>query len=684
MRSGQRSLLDAAHVAHDCLLHLAAQDTRAMMPDHIFLHIVRTAARAALQHSEQDQDGDESEAPTSPLMSTYASPIVPPRNTSHPGAHLLAPNTRYKGASTTSSRASSGRAHDPRTSDSTGPTLEGSSDEQKDLATAAAAALKDKLVAKGSPLSEKRARKSEDMFEHMLVAMCEVLTMSLCSSHAAVLRLLLGLHAMARRREISSDQLHFTMNLLRLGPPTSGGKTMPPGSTAPQPQQSIAAALMAGGAGGANGGVSQGRRGASDTKGGDGFAAPAAAATAWPSPAQQADLVWLERSFPGQTFVGISAAMAAAPAAWKAALWDDDLSRPAAVAAAAAAAAKAGASGRSRLADDASLTSLVVALGGTKFQDAAQAGATSHGGSASAAAAAAASSQGGASEASGSEETGPSNTPASEPSLLMQATALHLGPGSLPPVGPLPEHWAATRLRSPLHWFLLAALLAPGERLAPAAEWLSNLALRAPPPTLSPGERVLLGVLPLPAATPVLLATCGTEDVLAAVYGAQAAIVNGATRILEVPARSVRLGERDVVVQYWDSAHFRDIKSAMARAMRHGQWLLLLNVHTAPPSQLLELMELLSGKEYMLRGEEVGFRLLLSLPFAALPSLPGVVRHQGITVVVEPPGSLAAHVRGVMQLLAHPISSYISYFAKVGPKQQLGPACGHFVCVWKT
>jgi hypothetical protein len=246
---------------------------------------------------------------------------------------------------------------------------------------------------------------------------------------------------------------------------------------------------------------------------------------------------------------------------------------------------------------------------------------------------------------------------------------LRLGPspgaGSGAPMGPLPEHWAASRLKSPLHWFLLAALLAPGERLAPAAEWLANVALRAPPPTLSSGERVLLGVLPLPAATPVMLATSGAEDALAAVYGAQAAIVNGATRLLEVPPQSVRLGERDVVVQYWDATHFRDVKSALSRAMRHGQWLLLLNAHTAPAAQLLELLEMLSSKEYLLRGEEVSFRLLLALPYAALPSLPGVVRQQGVTVVVEAPSSLAAHTRGVMQLLAHPIASYINFFAKV-------------------
>jgi len=53
--------------------------------------------------------------------------------------------------------------------------------------------------------------------------------------------------------------------------------------------------------------------------------------------------------------------------------------------------------------------------------------------------------------------------------------------------------------------------------------------------------------------------------------------------------------------------------------------------------------------------------------------VPPVVRQHSLAIVLEPPPSLAAWVRASLQLLAHPMASYIGFFSKVRCPGPLAP-----------
>lgn len=86
---------------------------------------------------------------------------------------------------------------------------------------------------------------------------------------------------------------------------------------------------------------------------------------------------------------------------------------------------------------------------------------------------------------------------------------------------------------------------------------------------------------------------------------------------------------------------------------------------------MLELQRLMSSLDAQLRGDEQdgggapGFRLLLSLPHAALPALPASVRQRSLVVLLQPPRLPATWAHGAMQLLAHPLMSYLGFYDKV-------------------
>ncbi|KAJ9507769.1 hypothetical protein QJQ45_019325, partial [Haematococcus lacustris] len=341
-----------------------------------------------------------------------------------------------------------------------------------------------------------------------------------------------------------------------------------------------------------------------------------------------------------------------------------------------------------------------------------------------------------------------------QPAGLPGPSAITTSPrqGLRQPEGALPEHWAAARLRSPLHWFLLAALAGPTSRLGPAAEWFAEVVLGTPRACPTPGERLVVGLLTQPATTPLLLACNGCDDVLVAVQQAQTLVgpggastvapstssKDGAPQALSLPsspslppapsalsrpvtgehpgahtsqadgvpqqpgeaghqaacaqssaheapsldtlavpreplldssgvwaglsvAPDSRLASPPLLVHYWDASRFEDIAALLLRALRSNAWLLLLNVASAPAHQVMHLLDLLATKEYLVRGADVGFRLLLALPEAALARLPPPTCNRGLRLVLEPCASLHASMRGMVQTLAHSSSAYVGF-----------------------
>ncbi|KAJ9507766.1 hypothetical protein QJQ45_019329, partial [Haematococcus lacustris] len=341
-----------------------------------------------------------------------------------------------------------------------------------------------------------------------------------------------------------------------------------------------------------------------------------------------------------------------------------------------------------------------------------------------------------------------------QPAGLPVPSAITSSPrqGLRQPEGALPERWAAARLRSPLHWFLLAALAGPTSRLGPAAEWFAEVVLGTPRACPTPGERLVVGLLTQPATTPLLLACNGCDDVLVAVQQAQTLVGpggastvapstssnDGAPQALSLPsspslppapsalphpateehpgthtsqadgvpqlpgeaghqaacaqssaheapsldtlavpreplldssgvwaglsvAPDSRLASAPLLVRYWDASRFEDIAALLLRALRSNAWLLLLNVASAPAHQVMHLLDLLATKEYLVRGADVGFRLLLALPEAALARLPPPTCNRGLRLVLEPPASLHASMRGMVQTLAHSSSAYVGF-----------------------
>jgi hypothetical protein len=439
----------------------------------------------------------------------------------------------------------------------------------------------------------------EALHKATLTALVTLLSGLLSEGHLAALRLLLALATLSKKGAITAGEHQFVVELLRTDaqpPPgasqelrrgvtaagvlratgtasgAAAGGSVRPGSMlgAAGSHPSPLAALIAGNQSGVTRVSTRFRPSQSmvmkaGSTAGAGQAPSLQEGDAPGGEAGMAALSWLEASYPTPAFAGITSAVAAAPAAWRAALQRDDLSRPAAVAAAAAAACQqlqlqqqAAATGQGPL----SLSGASI-LGGTSIRAPRIDGEPSLSQLAAAAgqhlsqrlgsrvirgdmsfAGTPVGSPGGVPgsqlEGHDSQEAplGPHPLAAPAPSTLPSPSLPSLSPSTaqipadfllglasvdsaalggpvqalqaaLPllsqPEGPLPEQWARARLRSPLHWFLLATLSGPESRLASTAEWLAEQVLGSPQPCPSSGERLLTGVLTGPAATPLLV-----------------------------------------------------------------------------------------------------------------------------------------------------------------------------------
>ncbi len=538
----------------------------------------------------------------------------------------------------------------------------------------------------------------------MLQTLTQLVSSYMSEPQADVLRVLISLHSLHQRGAISSAELQFAVTLLREGPPADVANPAPPpqllapaaskasgalpagiqarqsGATttlssratsvgapsqqvpgaqaalmAPQPR-SVATPTLVGA-----GSFASGLSGSTLS----GAPAPSSAATQVQQQQQQqqqqaaepALLQWLEKAYPTQAFWGIQGAVASAPAEWRAALRADDLSTPLVHAkyGRAPGAEQWGGEGGSQasLSELARLNELAAALQANgRLEPAGQAAgaggavaATGLAAQASVAAAAVASALSRASASGGVDGA---------------AAAAAASPG------PLPEHWARARLRSPLHWFVLAVALHRQDRLAPACRWLTAQALGGgvAPSEPTPGERLLHAALAAPAACATVVASCAGEDAQLAVQQAAACWGADSTGLLRLPEDCLP-GEREVVTLSWGAFTWPQLRQALEQCLQAGRWLLLLNCHAAPEHDLLALLHWMASHEHLLRGPEVAFRLFLALPHASLQHTQTLaLLQQGLLVVLQPPASLLSAVRSTATSLAHSSASYVGFYGK--------------------
>ncbi|KAG1670004.1 hypothetical protein FOA52_011159 [Chlamydomonas sp. UWO 241] len=413
-----------------------------------------------------------------------------------------------------------------------------------------------------------------------LRGLSRLLSSVLGGTSGATFRTLVALHVARTSGDVRADELAFALAVLRNGPGDDGAPRAEPGSAA---------------------------------------AANDASARAWAA-SVCGRLAWLERKFPrggggrARAFCGVARAVAADPAAWRAALASSDdcgFFEPGAVADAAAHAAA-----HPKLAGQPADT----------------------------------------------EDDDDDGDCAAAP----------------PPEGGV-VGWRRERLTRPLHWLLLVAAAAP-PRLAAASHALLCAPLLGTPEEPTPGERLAAACLASPPSAPLLLAGLGCGDALDAVRQAQACFM---AQCLPASVAGLAEGGEDgdgqpevqVVVRQlelapdgpegcWSGTRLSRLKDDLAAAVSGCHWLLLLNAHVAP-GLLLELQHLLSSMDYLVRGDgDSGFRLILSAPHAAVPCLPVPLRAQALQLVLEPPRCAATFTRASMQLLAHPLLSYLGFYDK--------------------
>ena len=120
-----------------------------------------------------------------------------------------------------------------------------------------------------------------------------------------------------------------------------------------------------------------------------------------------------------------------------------------------------------------------------------------------------------------------------------------------------------------------------------------------------------------------------------------------------------------MVVRHFHPAYIREIKALLMRAMRAGHWLVLLCAHVSA-AHLSLLLDMLAGLEYLVSGHDVTFRLFLAVPHHAVENMRHTSLHQCVQVVLDgsPVTPVSSSVRGCMQLLAHPLTSYIAFYEK--------------------
>lgn len=333
-RVGQRGLLDAAHTAHDVLQYLAAHDGRATLPDHLFLHLARAAAKSVLAAAAIAYDTDASFAVTPDAQLSARSGVrgshsgLPSARSAHSGSRRKTgghASARDRYAHPAALAAQLARLKQQHKAPERAP---GGSRVLGDAADSATGANGTSMDMKGSnpDLNGPAAgatgaatggTDAQDLYLPMLQAMCQLLCACLPSCHAAALRLLLGLQALARPGDITRAELEFTLTLLRegregvtaatgaVGPAGAATGASNPAQKGPSPlkgpggstlgtqpsQLSLFSSLVA---------ISSAASLGDEAPRRTGHEAPPG--TAFPSAAQLADLAWLERAFPGAAF----------------------------------------------------------------------------------------------------------------------------------------------------------------------------------------------------------------------------------------------------------------------------------------------------------------------------------------------------------------------------------------------
>ncbi|KAJ9507765.1 hypothetical protein QJQ45_019317, partial [Haematococcus lacustris] len=531
------------------------------------------------------------------------------------------------------------------------------------------------------------------LFKAMVAGLLQLLARLLGGTQFVAVRLLVALHCLTQRGDCTPAELQFVTTLLREGrPATQPAPPQPSVSISPQQQAqpptqpsvqqqqqqqqqqqayerhrqaaTLLDMVLEGSAPGAQGGPS-----------------PGLSCHSWPTEADLADLGWLEASYPTHALVGICSAVAAAPQQWRAALVRDDLSRPAAVASAIA---------RHRMQAIVQQTAAASAVASN----------------AAAAPSAQTPSNSSSSEREGEQQPGAESDPSRPkqatvgPSLVQLATAAGAALHSLanisapagPSAAPNPSHNSLNPWASPQQSAAAAPIRAMGLGGSQAAvAWRQLLSSDALQPSLllhQTGAHRRLSPslphrhfhpLPAPCHAQRQESTLGRTHTWRMVYPSYLSSAHEAPSLdaLAVPrdplldssgvwaglsvAPDSRLASAPLLVHYWDASRFEDIAALLLRALRNNGWLLLLNVASASAHRVMHLLDLLATKEYLVRGADVGFRLLLALPEAALARLPPPTCNRGLRLVLEPPASLHASMRGMVQTLAHSSSAYVGF-----------------------